>query len=84
MPVGFAKMTAGPLTWGLHTAPQKHANNREIAYAQARVIGGGSSINAEVFTRGHPSDYDRWANEEGCARLVVRGGAALFPARRGQ
>ena len=65
MPVGFAKMTAGPLTWGLATTPQKHANNREIAYAQARVIGGGSSINAEVYTRGHPSDYDRWASEEG-------------------
>ena len=66
MPVGFAKMTTGPHTWGFATAPQKHANNREIPYAQARVIGGGSSINAEVFTRGHPSDFDRWAEEEGC------------------
>lgn len=66
MPVGFAKMTTGPLTWGFSTAPQRHANNREIPYAQARVIGGGSSINAEIFTRGHPSDYDRWAEEEGC------------------
>lgn len=65
MPVGFAKMTQGPLTWGLVTTPQKHANNREIVYAQARVLGGGSSINAEIFTRGHPSDYDRWAEEEG-------------------
>ncbi len=66
MPVGFAKMTDGPHTWGFATAPQKHANNREIAYAQARVIGGGSSINAEVFTRGNPVDYDRWAEQEGC------------------
>jgi choline dehydrogenase-like flavoprotein len=65
MPVGFAKMTTGPLTWGLVTAPQKHANNREIPYAQARVLGGGSSINAEIFTRGHPSDYDRWERDEG-------------------
>jgi len=65
MPVGFAKMTTGPFTWGLTTAPQKHANNREIPYAQAKVIGGGSSINAEVYTRGHPADYDRWAREEG-------------------
>lgn len=66
IPVGFAKMTTGPLTWGLKTAPQKHANNREIPYAQARVLGGGSSINAEIFTRGTPMDYDRWANDEGC------------------
>ena len=74
MPVGFARMTTGPLTWGLVTAPQKHANNREIPYAQARVLGGGSSINAEVFTRGHPSDYDRWAEEgaEGWAFRDIR------------
>ena len=66
VPVGFAKMTAGPFTWGYKTVPQKHANNREISYSQARVIGGGSSINAEIFTRGNPADYDRWAHEEGC------------------
>jgi choline dehydrogenase len=66
MPVGFYRMTSGPLTWGFRTAPQRHANNREIPFAQGRVIGGGSSINAEVFTRGAPEDYDRWAREEGC------------------
>ncbi|OUJ03913.1 GMC family oxidoreductase [Acetobacter cibinongensis] len=63
IPAGFAKMTAGPWTWGLHTVPQKHANNRSIVYVQGRVLGGGSSINAEVFTRGHPSDFDRWEQE---------------------
>ena len=47
------------------TAPQTHANNREIPDVQMRVSGGGSSINAEVFMRGHPSDCDRWAQEEG-------------------
>jgi choline dehydrogenase len=66
MPVGFAKMTGGGLTWGYGTEPQRHAGNRRIPYAQGRVLGGGSSINAEVFTRGVPQDYDRWANEEGC------------------
>jgi choline dehydrogenase-like flavoprotein len=66
MPVGFAKMTGSGLTWGYHTEPQRHAANRRIPYAQGRVLGGGSSVNAEVFTRGVPQDYDRWANEEGC------------------
>lgn len=66
MPAGFAKMTTGPLTWGLVTEPQEHANGREIAYAQARVLGGGGSINAEIYTRGTARDYDRWATEEGC------------------
>ncbi len=65
MPVGFAKMTEGPHTWGYSTTPQHHCNDREMLLPQARVIGGGSSINAEVFTRGCPEDYDRWAAEEG-------------------
>ncbi len=66
LPVGFAKTTGSNLTWGYHTEPQVHAGNRRIPYAQGRVLGGGSSVNAEVFTRGVPQDYDRWANEEGC------------------
>ena len=66
MPVGFARMTGGPLTWKLKTAPQEHAMGREIPYAQGRVLGGGGSINAQVFTRGRPADYDAWATECGC------------------
>ncbi|MGB8314137.1 MAG: lycopene cyclase family protein, partial [Aestuariivirga sp.] len=37
MPVGFFKMTGGPLTWGYETAPLAHANNRVAVYPQARV-----------------------------------------------
>lgn len=66
MPAGFAKLTAGPFQWGYSSVPQKHAQNREIPLAQGRVLGGGGSINAQVFTRGVDEDYDRWANEFGC------------------
>lgn len=62
LPVGFAKMWNGPFTWGMQTEPQPHLNDRKLALHQARVLGGGSSINAQVHTRGHPSDYDRWAD----------------------
>jgi len=78
MPVGFFKMTGGPLTWGLKTAPQKHAGNREIPYAQARVLGGGSSINAEVFTRGVADDYDHWARDLGCKGWAFKDIQPLF------
>ncbi|MCB1806145.1 MAG: GMC family oxidoreductase, partial [Candidatus Competibacteraceae bacterium] len=54
------------LTWGYHSQGVAQTNNRTIALAQGRVLGGGSSINAQVFTRGCAQDYDRWANEEGC------------------
>jgi 5-(hydroxymethyl)furfural/furfural oxidase len=35
-------------------------------YEQARVMGGGSSINGQMANRGQPFDYDEWA-EEGAA-----------------
>ena len=66
MPAGFAKMTKGVASWGWETVPQKHMKNRVLRYTQAKVIGGGSSINAQIYTRGNATDYDLWANEDGC------------------
>ncbi|KXO79215.1 GMC family oxidoreductase [Brucella anthropi] len=66
MPAGFAKMTKGVASWGWETVPQKHLKNRVLRYTQAKVIGGGSSINAQIYTRGNAADYDLWAGEDGC------------------
>ncbi|KQV11331.1 alanine-phosphoribitol ligase [Rhizobium sp. Root1203] len=66
MPAGFAKMTKGVASWGWETVPQKHMKGRVLRYTQAKVIGGGSSINAQLYTRGNATDYDLWASEEGC------------------
>ena len=65
VPIGFAKLTAGPFQWGYVSQPQKHAKNRQIPLAQGRVLGGGGSINAQVFTRGAREDYDNWENKYG-------------------
>jgi choline dehydrogenase-like flavoprotein len=66
MPAGFAKMTKGIASWGWSTVPQRHLNDRVLWYTQAKVIGGGSSINAQLYTRGNAADYDAWAFEDGC------------------
>ncbi len=66
MPVGFYKMTGGPLVWPYATTPQPHADGREIPYAQGHVLGGGSSVNAMVLTRGQPASYDDWATAGKC------------------
>ncbi|WP_299967619.1 GMC family oxidoreductase N-terminal domain-containing protein [uncultured Roseobacter sp.] len=65
-PAGFAKMTKGIGSWGWSTVPQKHMKDRRIWFTQAKVIGGGSSINAQIYTRGHAQDYDQWADGYGC------------------
>ena len=67
MPAGFAKMTKGIASWGWSTVPQKHMKGRVFRYTQAKVIGGGSSINAQIYTRGNARDYDAWEKEEGLA-----------------
>ncbi len=65
LPAGFARMTKGIGSWGWQTVPQKHMKNRVMRYTQARVIGGGSSINAQLYTRGNALDYDEW-RQMGC------------------
>ena len=72
MPAGFAKMTKGIASWGWSTVPQRHLNGRVLWYTQAKVIGGGSSINAQVYARGNAADYDSWAAEEGCTGWSYR------------
>ena len=66
MPAGFAKMTKGIGSWGWSTVPQRHMKDRVLWYTQAKVLGGGSSINAQIFTRGNPKDYDEWSDLDGC------------------
>ncbi len=65
MPAGFAKMTKGIGSWGWYTVPQQHLKGRVLRYTQAKVIGGGSSINAQLYTRGVPADYDDWVSQCG-------------------
>ena len=72
MPAGFAKMTKGIGSWGWHTVPQKHLKDRVLRFTQAKVIGGGSSINAQLYTRGVPADYDEWVSEEGATGWSYR------------
>lgn len=62
MPAGFAKLTGTSHSWGYETVAQKGLGGKEVWYPQGRVLGGGSSINAQVYTRGHKLDYDNWAD----------------------
>ena len=47
--------------WALHTVPQKGLNGRRGFQPRGKALGGSSAINAMLYVRGHPSDYDGWA-----------------------
>jgi choline dehydrogenase len=50
----------GPLDWHLPIKPEPQLNNREFNMALGHVLGGGSSINAMVWSRGMERDYAAW------------------------
>ncbi|KAG2107386.1 aryl-alcohol oxidase-like protein [Suillus discolor] len=63
--VPFLGSTLSPnsaVTWNYTTAPQIGLNNRTIPYPRGYVLGGSSTINFEVWTRGSRDDYNRFAN----------------------
>jgi len=60
-PPGIFKMINGSKFMHYHkTSPQEHLGGRAHDIPQANVLGGGSSVNAQVYMRGRPSDYDAW------------------------
>lgn len=64
-PAMVAAMVSGrpPLhNWAFRTTPQPHLNGRRCYQPRGKALGGSSAINAMLYVRGHPSDYDTWAD----------------------
>jgi choline dehydrogenase len=61
MPPGIFKMINGSKFMRYHrTEPQEHLDGRVHEISQGNVLGGGTSVNAQVYMRGRPSDYGEW------------------------
>jgi choline dehydrogenase len=61
MPAGYFRlMQTGQLDWGYHTVTQRYMNNREMFIPRARSIGGCTTVNGMIYTRGDRTDYDHW------------------------
>src|SRR3979490_3392232 len=51
--------------WKYESEPEPFMNGRKIYHARGKVLGGSSSINGQIFQRGNPLDYERWAADPG-------------------
>ena len=51
--------------WRYESEPEPFMGGRRIYHARGKVLGGSSSINGQIFQRGNPLDFERWASDPG-------------------
>jgi choline dehydrogenase len=61
-PIGYGRTFYDPkVNWMYETAPEPGLGGRFSYWPRGKVLGGSSSINAMVYVRGLPADFDDWA-----------------------
>jgi choline dehydrogenase len=63
--LGFHSWRYPETNWAYESEPEPQLNGRRIPLPRGKVLGGSSTINAMLYSRGHPRDYDRW-RDMGC------------------
>ena len=64
IPAGVYRVYKNPrINWNYVTEAEAELFQRGVEMPRGKVIGGSTSINSMVYMRGHPLDFDRWADE---------------------
>jgi choline dehydrogenase len=62
VPAGYAALVRNPATdWRYEQVPDPTIGGRQLVWSAGRLLGGGSSINGQVYIRGTRRDFDHWA-----------------------
>ncbi len=61
IPAAFPKQFHTKLDWDYATEPEPHVDGRSLYIPRGKGLGGSSSMNAMLYVRGRPLDYDGWA-----------------------
>ncbi|MGI9310400.1 MAG: GMC family oxidoreductase N-terminal domain-containing protein, partial [bacterium] len=73
IPAGVYSVYKDPsINWNYAAEAEAGCDGRRIELPRGKVVGGSSSINAMVYMRGHPLDYDRWAAQFNLPRWRYR------------
>lgn len=65
IPARYPDIQLTELDWQFRSVRQPHQLDRVSHWPRGKVLGGCSSINAMVYVRGNPENYDNWA-KDGC------------------
>lgn len=60
MPAAFSTLFKSPYDWAFYTEVQPHLHDRRLFWPRGKVLGGSSSMNAMIYTRGNRADYESW------------------------
>src|SRR3954469_2563717 len=60
VPLGYLQLAKTDVDWDYSTAPEPFCAGRRVYLPRGRVLGGSSSMNAMIYIRGNPRDYDGW------------------------
>lgn len=67
IPLAYQALQGTPVDWQYETVPQEAScfglREKRSKWPRGKVLGGSSTINAMVYTRGARSDYDNWVRE---------------------
>ena len=59
------KLFRSAVDWDYLTEPQEELNGRQIYWPRGKMLGGSSSMNAQMWVRGFAADYDEWGELAG-------------------
>jgi choline dehydrogenase-like flavoprotein len=71
IPAAFSKLFKTTVDWGYETVAQPELAGRKLYWPRGKMLGGTSSMNAQMHVRGNRADYDGWA-ALGCLPLSIR------------
>ena len=62
IPAAFSRLFKMSCDWGYTTVPQPTLADRSLFWPRGKMLGGTSSMNAQMHVRGNRADYDGWAD----------------------